>query len=71
MNKADDALWKDGLSLAIGLWLCSVPLVFFLAVTFFDLRVASVSVALSFIVILFVCLAICVGRLNMNDLRKP
>ena len=56
-NKSGKA--KDTPGLAIGVWLCTVPLIFFLAVVFFDLKVALVTVVVLFLVILFVCNIIC------------
>jgi len=70
LNKGTTDLWKDRLSLAICLWLCSVPFIFFMAVLFFDIGAAWVSVVSSFIIILLVCMAICVRRLDMNDIRE-
>jgi ABC-type transport system involved in cytochrome bd biosynthesis fused ATPase/permease subunit len=50
---------KDTVSLAIGIWFCIVPLIFFLAVVFFDLNVALVTGVVLFLIILFVCNIIC------------
>lgn len=55
--------WAERLSLAICLWLCVTPFIFFLAVLFFDLRVASASTVVSLVIILLVCNAICRFRL--------
>jgi len=41
-----------------------------MAVLFFDIGAAWVSVVSSFIIILLVCMAICVRRLDMNDIRE-
>jgi hypothetical protein len=49
----------DTLGLAIGVWFCTVPLIFFLAVLFFDLKVALLTVAGLFLIILLVCNIIC------------
>jgi hypothetical protein len=56
-NKSGKA--KDTVGLAIGIWFCTVPLIFFLAVVFFDLKVALVTVVVLFLIILFVCNIIC------------
>jgi hypothetical protein len=56
-NKSGKA--KDILGLAIGVWFCTVPLIFFLAVLFFDLKVALLTVILLFVIILLVCNIIC------------
>ena len=56
-NKSGKA--KDILGLTIGIWFCTVPLIFFLAVVFFDLKVALVTVVVLFIIILLVCNIIC------------
>ena len=56
-NKSGKA--KDTLGLTIGIWFCTVPLIFFLAVVFFDLKVALVTVVVLFIIILLVCNIIC------------
>ena len=50
---------KDILGMSIGIWFCTVPLIFFLAVVFFDLKVALVTVLVLFIVILLVCNILC------------
>lgn len=60
LKKETADLWKDRLSLAICLWLCSAAFIFVLAIFFFDAWVAWVSVVSSFIIILLVCMAICV-----------
>ena len=49
----------DTLGLAIGVWFCTVPLIFFLAVLFFDLQVALVTVVVLFVVILLICNILC------------
>ena len=56
-NKSGKA--KDILGLAIGVWFCTVPLIFFLAVLFFDLKVALLTVIVLFLIILLVCNIIC------------
>lgn len=56
--KPDD-YWKDRLSVAICLWLCTLPLLFFVMAVLFDARVAGASVAVAFVVILIVCNRIC------------
>jgi len=54
-----DEFWKDRLNVAIGLGLCCLPLIFFVAVVFFDIRTAWLSVVVAFVLILVVCNAIC------------
>lgn len=56
-NKSGKA--KDILALTIGIWFCTVPLIFFLAVLFFDLKLALLIVVVLFIIILLVCNIIC------------
>lgn len=52
-------MWEQRLSLAICLWLCAVPFLFFVAVALFDLRIAWASMVVAFVVILLVCNVIC------------
>ena len=52
-------MWRQRLGLAICLWLCTVPFLFFVAVALFDIRVAWAFVAVAFVVILLVCNVIC------------
>jgi L-asparagine transporter-like permease len=65
-NKSGKA--KDILGLAIGVWFCTVPLIFFLAVLFFDLKVALLTVVVLFIVILLVCNILC--RINKSQYEQ-
>jgi L-asparagine transporter-like permease len=60
-----DEKTSDRLGLAIGLWFCTVPLIFFLAVLFFDLKVALVTVVVLFVIIVLVCNIIC--RINKSQ----
>lgn len=67
MRKEKSEQWTEALSLAVGLWLCTVPLTFFLAAFFFDFGAASVSAAASFVAVLLLCMAICVRRWSVDD----
>lgn len=64
MKKDGYELWTERLSIAICLWLCTVPFIFFLGVFFFDVRVAWTAAAVSFVIILLVCNALCAFRLQ-------
>jgi L-asparagine transporter-like permease len=65
-NKSGKA--KDILGLAIGVWFCTVPLIFFLAVLFFDLKIALLTVIVLFLIILLVCNIIC--RINKSQYEQ-
>jgi L-asparagine transporter-like permease len=65
-NKSGKA--KDTLGLTIGVWFCTVPLIFFLAVLFFDLKVALLTVIVLFLIILLVCNIIC--RINKSQYEQ-
>lgn len=65
-----DDLWKERLSIAICLWLCTAPLLFFVAAALFDVRIAWTSVAVAFVVILLVCNVICRFRLHEFEKEK-
>jgi hypothetical protein len=54
-----DDLWKERLSLAICLWLCTVPFLFFVAAALLDIRAAWATVVVAFVIILLVCNVIC------------
>lgn len=64
IKKDGYALWTERLSIAICLWLCTVPFIFFLSMFFFDVRVAWTAAAVSFVIILLVCNALCTFRLR-------
>lgn len=70
MKKGGYELWTERLGTAICLWLCAVPFIFFLGMSFFDLRVAWGAAALSFVVMLLVCNALCVFRLQGLEKEK-
>jgi hypothetical protein len=70
MNMERDDLWTERLSLTICLWLCTVPFIFFLAMFFFDIRVAWSATAVSFVIILLVCNALCTFRLHEFEKEK-
>lgn len=70
MNMEGDDLWKERLSLAICLWLCTVPFLFFVAAALFDVRIAWASVAVAFVLILLVCNVICRFRLYEEEKAK-
>ncbi|MBI4490285.1 MAG: hypothetical protein HY694_14470 [Deltaproteobacteria bacterium] len=57
----------DSLSLAIGIWLCTVPFLFFVAAALFDVHIAWASVVVAFVVILSVCNMICAFRLYKEE----
>ena len=65
-----DDLWTERLSLAICLWLCATPFIFSLGVFFFDVRVAWTAAAVSFVIILLVCNALCTFRLYEFEKEK-
>jgi hypothetical protein len=65
-----DDLWKERLSLAICLWLCTTPFLFFVAAALFDVRIAWASVAVAFVLILLVCNLICRFRLSEFEKEK-
>ncbi len=65
--KSDD-FWKDRLSVAIGLGLCCLPVVFVAAALLFDVRTAWLALVVAFIVILIVCNAMC--RFRSKDKAK-
>lgn len=54
-----DEKTSDRLGLAIGIWFCTVPLIFFLSVLFFDVKVALVTGVALFVIILLVCNIMC------------
>ncbi len=51
--------WKDRLGMAIGIWFCVVPFLFFVTLLFFDVWIASTSLVVAFVVILLICNVIC------------
>lgn len=65
-----DEFWKDRLSVAIGLGLCCLPLVFFVAAVFFGVQIAWWAVAVAFVVILIVCNALCRFRSHGSNNRN-
>ena len=67
-NKSGKA--KDTLGLAIGIWFCTVPLIFFLAVVFFDLKIALLTVVVLFVIILLFCNIICRISKSQSDSAK-
>ncbi len=68
MNKESHDMWGERLGLAICLWLCTVPFLFFVAAALFDIRIAWASVAVAFVVILLVCNVIC--RFQLHEEAK-
>jgi membrane protein YdbS with pleckstrin-like domain len=70
MKKDGYELWTERLSIAICLWLCTVPFIFFLGMFFFDVRVAWTAAAVSFVIILLVCNALCTFRLHEFEKEK-
>ena len=49
--------------LALALWLCVLPLVGFLIVPFFGLRIAALSAAALFVAAMAICWGICSWKL--------
>ncbi|MBI2999523.1 MAG: hypothetical protein HYY46_13905 [Deltaproteobacteria bacterium] len=70
MKKDGYELWTERLGIAICLWLCAVPFLFFVAAVLFDVRIAWASVAVAFVLILLVCNVICRFRLYEFEKEK-
>jgi len=70
MNMDRDDIWKERLSVAIGLGLCTLPFVFVVMAILFDARVAFMSVLVAFVVILIVCNAVCRFRSDEEERAK-
>ena len=70
MARENFDVWGQRLSLAVLLWLCSLPLVFVLGMVLGDVRVGWIGSAVSFTIIVLVCMVICVRRLSLDDVRK-
>ena len=59
-------VWGQRLSLAVLLWLCSLPLVFVLGMVLGDVRVGWVGATLSFILVLLVCIGLCALKFRVE-----
>jgi hypothetical protein len=50
---------SEDMAVALVLWLCSLPLVAFFVIPFFDLKVAAIVALALFLVMMAICWGIC------------
>lgn len=58
------------MSLAILLWLCTLPLMFLFAIMFQDIHLGWIASAVSFVVILLICMGICAWSIHKEDMSR-
>jgi Na+-driven multidrug efflux pump len=62
VNKEGDDLWTEILSLTTRLWLCTLPVIFLLAIVLRDLNLGWAGAAVSYVMTLLLCIGICAWR---------